>query len=349
VKSILYNIPGSSALSRFAASANRRAPVVLAFHGVTAEAPGHLCNHQGKHLYLPLFEKFMEHLRERYAPVPLARIARWLEGKTVLPEGAVAVTFDDGYRNVLTNAAPVLNRLGIPASVYVVSDFVKEGKMVWTDTIVSALSATKKARFELSLAGRDIDLPIGDDADKAAADAELRSLCKSLPDADRVDLVAKIVAALGVGEKEIAGAWRDHEPLRPEELKTLLDRGIEVGSHTKGHKILTRCAPEETRRELEESKSFIEGATGRPCDEFSYPNGGRGDFDARTGDAARKAGYRLAVTAVPMRVPRRHDPFEIPRYTLADNRTTMAEFAAELSGYPGYIRAIKRRIAGPRG
>lgn len=349
MKSLLYRIPGSSALSRTAARVNRRAPVVLAFHGVTSEPPGHLCNHQGKHLYLPIFTRFMEHLREQYAPVPLSRIARWLEGKAVLPEGAVAVTFDDGYRNVLTNAVPVLNRLEIPASVYVVSDFVKEGKMVWTDTIVSALSATNKKRFELALPDRTIELPIENDAEKAAADAELRTLCKSLADAERVDLVARIVAALGVGGRELAGAWPDHDPLSAEDLKTLVERGIEVGSHTKGHKILTRCTPQETGRELEESKSFVESATGKPCEEFSYPNGGRGDFDARTGGAARAAGYRLAVTAVPMRVPRRQDPFEIPRYTLADNETSMAEFAAELSGYPGYIRAIKRRIAGPRG
>ena len=349
MKSLLYNLPGSSALSRAAAHANRGTPVILAFHGVTSEPPGHLCNYQGKHLHLPTFAKFMEHLRERYTPVPLSRIARWLEGKAVLPEKAVAVTFDDGYRNVLTNAAPVLNDLDIPASVYVVSDFVKEGKMVWTDTIVSALSVTKKKRVEIELPGRKIDLPLENDAEKAAADGELRALCKSLADSERVDLVARIVAALGVDERELAGAWPDHEALAPEDLKTLVERGIEVGSHTRGHKILTRCTPEEAERELAQSKSFIESATGKPCEEFSYPNGGRGDFDARTGEAARRAGYRLAVTAIPMRVPRRHNPFEIPRYTLADNRTTMAEFAAELSGYPGYIRALKRRFAGQRG
>jgi peptidoglycan/xylan/chitin deacetylase (PgdA/CDA1 family) len=341
-------MPGSSVLSRVAARANRGAPIVLAFHGVTSEAPGHLCNYQGKHLHLPLFEKFMEHVRERYSPVPVARIARWLEGKAVLPDGAVAVTFDDGYRNVLANAVPVLVRLGIPASVYVVSDFVRERKMVWTDVIVSALAATKKTLFEIALPDRTIELRIENDEEKAAVDAELRALCKSLADSERMELVARIVGALGVGERELAGAWPDHEPLRSEELKTLLDFGVVVGSHTKGHKILTRCTPEDARRELEESKGFIESATGKPCDEFSYPNGGRGDFDARTREAAKRAGYKLAVTTIATRVPRRQDPFEIPRCTPADNETSPARFAADLSGYPGYIRAIKRRIAGPR-
>jgi peptidoglycan/xylan/chitin deacetylase (PgdA/CDA1 family) len=256
----------------------------------------------------------------------------------------VAVTFDDGYRNVLTNAVPVLDRLRIPATVYVVTDFLREGKMVWTDTIVSALAETGKKRLTLDASGRLIDLSIGNDKEKAATDVELRALCKSLADRERVDLVERIVAALGVGERDLAAAWPDHEPLRPEELKTLIDHGVEVGSHTKGHKILTRCSPDETRRELEESKRFIESATGKPCEEFSYPNGGRGDFDSRTGAAAREAGYTCAVTAIPMRALHGQDPFEIPRYTLADNETTMAEFAAELSGYPGFVRAIKRKM-----
>jgi len=348
VKSSLYSVPGSAVLSRIAAHANRGTPVVLAFHGVTGDPPGNLCNYEGKHLHLPLFARFMEHLRERYAPVSLSRIARWLEGRAVLPERAVAVTFDDGYRNVLTNAVPVLNALEIPGSVYVVSDFVKEGEMVWTDAIVSALSVTKKDRFRLELPGRPIDLPIGNDTQKAAADTELKALCKSFADSERMGLVSKIVSALGVSDGELAGAWRDHDPLTPADLRTLVERGIEVGSHTAGHKILTRCTPEETRRELEESKRFVESATGKRCDEFSYPNGGWGDFDARTGKAVRKAGYRLASTAIPMRVRRGHDPYEIPRYTIAHNRTTMAEFAAKLSGYPGYLRAIKRKIVGPR-
>jgi peptidoglycan/xylan/chitin deacetylase (PgdA/CDA1 family) len=120
--------------------------------------------------------------------------------------------------------------------------------------------------------------------------------------------------------RDIVAAWPDHDPLRPEELKTLIDHGVEVGSHTMGHKILTRCTPDETRRELEESKRFIESATGKPCEEFSYPNGGRGDFDSRTGAAVREGSYTCAVTAIPMRVPHGQDPFEIPRYSLPTTR-----------------------------
>lgn len=276
---------------------------MLAFHGVTGEAPGHLCNHQGKHLYLPIFTRLIEHLREWYVPVPLSRIARGLADGGDLPEGTVAVTFDDGYRNVLTNAAPVLESLAIPATVYIVTGFVERGEMVWTDRIVSALAATRKERLELTAEGQSIELPLGTASEKIAADLELRARCKSLPDEERVSLVSRFVESLAVEESELRAAWADHEPLRPQDLGALPGHGIEVGSHTESHKILTRCSPEEARRELDASRRFIEGSTERRCAEFSYPNGGPGDFDARTGRLAKEAGYESAVTSIPCDSP----------------------------------------------
>ncbi len=346
VKNLIYNTPGTLTVARFFARINRRRPIVLAFHGVTSEAPGHLCNYQGKHLYLPIFARFMEHVRDGYNPVSLSRIVDWLEGRTDVPERAVAVTFDDGYRNVLTNAVPVLSRLKIPATVYVVTDFVKDGKMVWTDRIVSALSVTKKTHVTVESNGRAIELPLRDDGEKAVADDAIRSLCKALPDGERSRLVERVLDDLAVGDAEVDSAWRDHDPLRPEDLNGLSKAGVEIGSHTKSHKILTRCEPDEMRRELEESKRFIESVAGKACDTFSYPNGRPGDFDRRTGACVRGAGYRSAATTIATRVSKGGDPFEIPRYTLGHNEMTDVQFVAELSGYVSFLRTIKRKTVG---
>jgi peptidoglycan/xylan/chitin deacetylase (PgdA/CDA1 family) len=346
VRKLIYTAPGTSALSRVFSRLNCRKPIVLALHGVTSEAPGHLCNHQGKHLYLPVFAGMMEHVRDAYTPVPLSRIVEWLEGRAEPTERAVAVTFDDGYRDVLTNAVPVLSRLGIPATVYVVTDFVKEGKMVWTDRIVSALSATKKARVTVASNGRSVELSLRDDREKAAADEKIRSLCKALPDGERTRLLEHVLEDLAVGDSEIVSAWPDHAPLSPDDLKTLVGAGVDIGSHTKSHRILTRCDTHDVRRELEESKRFIESITGMVCDGFSYPNGRPGDFDQRTRACVREAGYRSAATSIATRVSRRDDPFEIPRYTLGHNEMTNVEFAAELSGYVSFLRQMKRKTLG---
>jgi peptidoglycan/xylan/chitin deacetylase (PgdA/CDA1 family) len=344
LKKLIYKMPGGPLVSRQFSYLNRKRPIVLAFHGVTSEKPGNICNHQGKHLYLPKFTEMMTYLRDNYSPVPLDRIVQWLAGGADLPDRAVAVTFDDGYRNVWTNAAPVLARLGIPATLYVVSEFVRDGVMVWTDRIISALSATAKDRLCVKRDGQTTELSIATDGEKIAADEALRSMCKTMPDIRRTEFVDEIIAELAVNERDMITAWRGHLPVGPEDLGKMHDQGITIGSHSRSHKIMSRCTPGQLRLELFESKAFIEEATGRSCLDFSYPNGGPEDFNPVTGEAVREAGYRSAVTTITRRVSREHSRFEIPRYTLANNETTLPEFASEMSGFPGFLRGIKRAM-----
>ena len=344
LRSIAYRIPEAVGIGRLFSSINRHKPIVLTFHGVTSEKPGNICNYQGKHLYIKIFSELMRYLRARYTPVTMSRIADWLEGQGDIPERAVAVTFDDGYRNVLVNAAPVLSRLGIPATVYVVTDFVHERKMIWMDRMVSALAITKRTSLTLSSSAQEIRLPIQNIKEKEIADTKIRSVCKALPSEHREKVIRQIIEDLEVDDKQIAEVWRDHDPLQPGDFKTLQDHGIEIGSHTKSHRILSRCSPGELKQEFEDSKKYIESITGKVCDQFAYPNGKQGDFNERTRECARESGYRCAVTTIPKRLTRGQDPFEIPRYTLAHNGMILAEFAAEMSGYPTSLRLVKRTI-----
>jgi peptidoglycan/xylan/chitin deacetylase (PgdA/CDA1 family) len=346
LKQAVFSISGAFGVNRLFAFVNRHRPVVLAFHGVTAEIPGHLCNHGGLHLYLPIFERLMTFIASRYHAVPLARVVDWLEGRTTLPERAVVVTFDDGYRNVLTNAAPVLKRLGIPATLFVAADFVRHGEMLWTDRLLSALYLTREPRLMMEHATISMDVSLASDADKVAANRSLLAACKKLPDHERIALLDFIIEKLEVDEARLSAAWPDHAPASPEELRRLPELGVEVGSHTCSHAIVSRMTPEQMANELFESKQFIEDSVGRPCDHFSYPNGGPTDFDATTRRHVIDAGYRSAVTTIKRAVSRGQDCFAIPRCVLTHNRITLPEFAAELSGFPGFLRDVKGRLTG---
>jgi len=347
LKRSLYTVSGALGIHRAFARLNRGRPCVLAFHGVIADETASLCNHEGKHLHASIFERFMRHLESHYHPVPLRAIANWLEDGQPLPPGAVAITFDDGYRNVLDVAAPILGRLGIPATLFVVTDFVFEERMLWVDRIVGALSLTGETRLSLphvADGGGEMSLATSDD--RAAADVRLRAMAKSLDDTERVRFVDEIITRLGVEEGQLCTAWAGHDPVRPDELPRLIEAGITVGSHTCSHGIATRYPVEQLRRELGESKRRIEGATGRPCEEFSYPNGAPGDFDGDTGAAVAAAGYRLATTTVKRRLSAGDDRFAIPRYLLTHNRMSVSEFAAEVSGCPDFLRGVRERMSG---
>jgi peptidoglycan/xylan/chitin deacetylase (PgdA/CDA1 family) len=344
VRQTVYRVGGVFGLDRAFAFLNRGRPIVLAFHGVTADTSRSIHNHDGKHLHLPIFERFMRYMKRHYRPVSLAEIAEWIEHGEALPERAFAVTFDDGYRNVLSRAAPVLDGLGIPATVFVVTDFSFGGRMLWTDRLICALSSTRRPSVRIRRDRGSQELPLSTDSDRIAADVAIRAVAKALPDESRVDMVDRVVESLEVDESRLAADWEDHQPLRPGDLRAVREVGVEVGSHTCSHAIVARLSPDRMSEELGESRRRIEEATGSPCDQFSYPNGAVGDFDGQTHAAARAAGYRCAVTTVKSRVSRDQDPYEIPRYLMAHNEIALSEFAAEVSGYPTMVRSAKNRI-----
>jgi peptidoglycan/xylan/chitin deacetylase (PgdA/CDA1 family) len=348
VKTNIFSISEALGIHRVFATLNRRLPIVLNFHGVTAEPPGHICNDEGLHLYLPIFERLMEYVARHYHAVPLSRIVDWLEGTGDLPDRAVAITLDDGYRDVLVNAAPVLNRLHIPATLFAVTDFVFGGRMLWPDRIVSALAMTTETEISLEWADGTETFPLRERSQRIDAMRRIVARCKSMPTSVCLAHTDRIVAMLGLNDRQLVSAWDDLRPLDPDEMKQLPDLGIEIGSHTCSHPILTQLEQDAMKRELVESKRTIESCLGRPCTEFAYPNGGPADFDTRSRRQVIEAGYRCAVTTIKMRVPRGIEAFEIPRCTFTHNRISVAEFDAQVSGFAAAVRSVKHRVPAAR-
>jgi peptidoglycan/xylan/chitin deacetylase (PgdA/CDA1 family) len=343
VKQTIYSMTEALGVNRLSAALHRTRPVVLTFHGVTSDLSETICNDEGLHLHRPVFERLVEHVARHYQPVPLSRIVDWLEGRADAPERGVAVTFDDGFRNVLTDAAPVLKHFGIPATLFVTTDFVFRGEMLWPDRLIAAISLTRELRLEVSVAGETRAFEISSREEKLRVNAMLNALCKSLSQPERLKLLDQIMERLHVDPATLVSAWEGFRPIAPEELKLLPGFGVTVGAHTCSHPILARLSLAEQSRELVESKRMIESATEVRCDEFAYPNGGPGDFSADTRQRVIDAGYRCAFTTIKRRVSRIDDRFEIPRCTLTHNRISLAEFSAELSGLPGALRALMDR------
>src|SRR5688572_1291094 len=244
----------------------------------------------------------MQHVAHNYRVVTLSRIADWLEGSASVPDRAVAITFDDGFRNVLTDAAPALKRLGLPATLFVSTDFVFRGEMLWPDRLIAALALTRESQLELTVAGEPRRFDISSRERKLQAHAALTFACKLMAQEERVIVVREITSRLGVDDAALASAWDGFRPIDPDEMKLLPGVGISVGAHTCSHPILARLSAADQARELSESKRLIESVTGTRCDEFAYPNGGPGDFDAQTRRSVMDAGYRCAFTTIKRRV-----------------------------------------------
>ncbi|MEZ5935866.1 MAG: polysaccharide deacetylase family protein [Alphaproteobacteria bacterium] len=219
----------------------------------------------------PAFEQQIRYVARHFEPV----FARDLGVLQSSPRLRVAITIDDGLKNTLNVALPILRKHGVKATIFVISG---DHRWLWTSEL--------RERLRTSL-GRTVDgRPI---RDAAAVDGLVREL-KAMTLADRDAAMARIRAETSF---DPSPEWlAEYELMTPEQLQSLPEDLVEIGAHTVNHPILDRLDTDAIEREIVESKRGLEALLGRPVLTFAYPNG---DFDRRCRDIAERH-YRFAFT-----------------------------------------------------
>jgi len=262
------------------------------------------------------FAEQMEALRRHAAPLPLRELG-WLLTGGRWPRRAVAVTFDDGYADNLYQAAPLLERYAIPATVFIVTGGLASQREFWWDELeyLSGLPGLP-ATLDLHVEGTELRWPPA--AAGEAPAGRVGSLLDYLYDALLpLDLSTRERAldrlfAWGGAKRETRATRR---PLTSAEVAPLVRSGlIDVGAHTVSHPILSRAPLCEQRREIEDSRRVLEALSGTTIDRFAYPFGQRAHYSDETIRLLKELGFVLACCNFPGPVGRSTDPYQLPRY-----------------------------------
>jgi peptidoglycan/xylan/chitin deacetylase (PgdA/CDA1 family) len=247
-----------------------------------------------------------EHIRKHYQPVSMRQVAESLRGGPALPDYAVAVTIDDGYRDFLLHGHPVFSQYEIPVTVFVITGFIDRELWPWWDQLTYMFQRTR--RGAISFLGREV-LISGEIL--RVIDGVTQSL-KRLPRQERTARIHELQQLLEVDLPKDAPA--EFEPLNWDEVRQLNGRGVEFGGHTRTHPILTCIAGEaELHEEIAGSKKRLDEQLGSPSLHFAYPNGTSSDYDERTVAAVRACGFATAVTLGRKFVSTKADRLELPR------------------------------------
>lgn len=233
------------------------------------------------------FEEQMRWIRALCDPIgPDQLVERASRRRSGRP--SVLVTFDDGYRDYHDNAYPILKRLGIPAVVFLATQFMDEGGAIWTDELQWAVQSTKRARVKLPWSNDPaIDLP--DAKARAALGETARAYLKKLPDRERREAVKALLAELGDATP------RERQMLTWDEVRRTQDVTT-YGGHTHTHPILSRLPRAGAETEIRTCRDRIASETGREPKYFAYPNGKPADFTAETKDILRALGFAVAFS-----------------------------------------------------
>jgi peptidoglycan/xylan/chitin deacetylase (PgdA/CDA1 family) len=205
------------------------------------------------------------------------------------------LTFDDGYRDTLQWAYPILKEAGVPFAIYVPTSFPDRlGELWWL--VLEAVIA-RNDRVGLAIGGRDRKFDCRTVAEKRAlfdelywwlrsrpAEAELREAVRNLAAFYHVDIAAFC--------SELCMSWRELAELATDPLVT-------IGAHTVTHPTLAKLTKDNARSEMDLSRSVIEAALAVRPQHLSYPFGDRTSAGAREFEIAAELGFKTAVTTRP--------------------------------------------------
>lgn len=241
------------------------------------------------------------------------------------------ITFDDGKRSNLTETAPELERLGVPAVFYIVTKFADgELPVLWFDTY------------------REFVKQLGE-CPKGLAPLELKRLAQS----ERLERLEQAYRAYGFRAELDAD---DTVALNWDEVRRLRRQGHTIGAHSETHAILTTVPLSQAQGEIARSIARVSEELGGPCASFAFPNGNHTDELARY---ALGCGVRTVMTTDPTWIGPAEQPWRLPRVQIHVTQTPsrhqlkvfMASFGS-LLGNPDdtgrrYVKNRWKRAARP--
>jgi peptidoglycan/xylan/chitin deacetylase (PgdA/CDA1 family) len=265
------------------------------------------------------FEIQMRVLARHFNVLQLSEAAARLADGT-LPARAACVTFDDGYRDNVEVAVPILQRHRVPATFFIATGFLDGGRM-FNDTVIEAVRRLEGPGLDLQPLGLGT-LPVADIDQRRAAIGTILGQVKYLEPQQRQRLVDQLARFAGA-------SLPDDLMMRSEQVRLLVRPGFEVGAHTVNHPILASIDAQSAKEEIATNRAVLEGLTGQRIGLFAYPNGVP-DRDYRKVHVAmvRSLGFDAAVSTAWGAAGRNADRFQLPRFTPWDRNP--ARFALRL-------------------
>jgi len=120
---------------------------IFLLHGVVEESNYTVRNYTRKHLEKDYFYHFLLDIKRAGHPLSMDDVVRHHREHEAFPPHSFAITFDDGFENNYSIAAPILKDLNIPATFYVTTEFVDQNIMSWIDRIEYCLEVVPEAQL----------------------------------------------------------------------------------------------------------------------------------------------------------------------------------------------------------
>lgn len=312
---------------------NRNKILILWYHGICDDDFNLLHGYDERHIPKTLFRKQLAYLRKKgYSFITMSELAKIISGRKKSGKMAV-LTFDDGFKNVIENAYPIMKEFGAKGCFYLVSDLIGGKDMLWSDYVETVIRNIKQNEFKFMYQGNRITYPLATKQFRERAMKDIKDKLRSIPDEERQEHMKQFT------DIHIEKIPKEFLLADCKSIKTL-DRDIlEVGSHTRTHPDCKRITSyDKLKDEVEHSKIEIERSVGYKVEHFCYPAGA---YDDTVLKAVEDAGYKTAVTVTIGNNDIRADLYALKRISVEED---FLLFKANISGSYLLIKNVKDKL-----
>jgi peptidoglycan/xylan/chitin deacetylase (PgdA/CDA1 family) len=322
----------ASGAHRLAAPFTRGRGAILTFHHVRPAAARGFSPNRGLEIEPEFLDALLGHLRRcGYRFLSLDGALESLAEPAPAKAPFVALTFDDGYRDLVEFALPVLERHRAPFIAYVTTDYAEgQGRLWWTEL---EASIARLDRIEIEAGGEFFTAKASSVSEKAQAFDRLYWGLRAGSEAELLRVAAALCAQAGIEPSSFAKRlcldWGDLASLAQHELAT-------IGAHSVTHARLAKLDSEAARAEIAESRARIALKLKIDVRHFCYPVGDPTSAGPREFALARELGFTSAVTTTPGVLAPRHRgaPFSLPRISVNGRYQNLVAIDVLLSGAP---------------
>jgi peptidoglycan/xylan/chitin deacetylase (PgdA/CDA1 family) len=259
------------------------------------------------------------------------------------PRRFVSLTFDGGYKDLMTSAYPVLARHGVPFTVYVPTAFPDGLGEAWWLALEQMIA--RENRLSLVIDRKELRLGIATTSEKHQIYQFLESWMRSLAPADLSfainDLCKRYSVDLATLSRQASMDWDDFAKLSADPLVTF-------GSATVNYPVLSSLKEATALREMTMGRAVAQTAFHRDVRHFAYPFGDRASFGRPHVAMAAEADFASAVSAISdiVETEGRTNLHALPRIAWDGRQRSLRVMRVMLSGLP-FRRASSRRRGAP--
>ncbi len=309
---------------------NRKKYIILWYHGVSHR----FISFSTRHIAKSEFEKQIKYLKRKgYSFFTLTELIKTIYSKKKIKSKTVIFSFDDGFKNIIKNAYPLMKKYNLKGCFYVISDLIDSNQLLWTDYIELTILNYKNSTLNFKFKDKNIEYPLFSNKMIKYCINDIKERLKSLGNDERIQhlkqfqIPNKLSSFSNIPEEYILAESK--------EIASLDRTILEIGSHTKSHPNLPSLKKkEEFEKELYEAKIEIENYVGYKINHLCYPAGAFNDITIRF---AKKYEYLTGVTTISGLNTSNTDLFKLKRL-LSDNN--FIKFKAKISGLYSFMKRI---------